>query len=68
MSKIIINVGSVTMAIKLKKLLLRKGIYADQTKGVKEGLCTYGVIIDGSDLYNAIGIMQEVGMKYSIEQ
>ena len=64
-----ITVGSVTYALKLKKLLRRAGIEAtivkldntDQNTG-----CTHGVNIFDSDFYSAVVIMKENNINYSV--
>ena len=69
MNKITVTVGSVTYAIKLRKLLAKDGIYSIVTKvdntESKTG-CTHGVIISESDLYGTIAILKENRIDYSI--
>lgn len=69
MKKITVTVGSVTYAIKLRKLLLREGIASrlvkvDNTED-KTG-CSHGVEISGEDFYKAVVIMRENGIDYSV--
>ena len=63
----IITVESVTIAMKLRRLLLRSGIKSKLVKVVKNG-CLHGVEIDRSDFYNAIIVMKDNGIVYSIYQ
>ena len=69
MKKITITVGSVTYAIRLKKLLIRKGIAARlvKTDGDKNTVgCSHGVEISESDLFGAVKIMRDAGIEYSL--
>ena len=70
MKKIMITVGGVTYAIKLRKLLLRDGIESELIKisSSKSGGCTHGVRIRDRDLFRAIGIMREKGIDYSVTE
>ena len=65
----IITVGSVTYAIKLRKLLSRAGIRSKLVKterpGSKNG-CTHGVEIDEKDFYHAVVVMKENGISYKV--
>ena len=68
MKKIIITVGSVTYAIKLRKLLAREGIEARHLKvdNTDSGAgCSHGVEINEADLYRAVYIMRENRIEYS---
>lgn len=67
MKKIRIDVGSMTFAIKLKKILSRNGIKAYQTKWVGNGGCNHGVEIDERDLLSTIVLLREHNIEYSIE-
>ena len=69
MNKTTVIVGSVTYAIKLKKLLRRVGIEATIVKhdNNENNLgCTYGVSIPESDFYSAVVIMKENNINYSV--
>lgn len=68
MNKIIITLGSVTYAIKLRKLLAREDIESELVKvNTKEtNGCTHGVKINQSDLLRAVVIMREKGIEYSV--
>ena len=64
-----ITVGSVTYAIKVKKLLERAGIRSRLIKvdaSVTENGCTYGINIDSSMLYDAVVILKGNGISYSV--
>lgn len=69
MNNIIVTVGAVTYAIKLRKLLSRGGI---QSKLVKvedvEGRlgCIHGVELRKTDLLSAVVIMKENRIEYSV--
>ena len=67
MKKTTITVGSVTYAIKLRKLFAREGIESELVKlsGKGERGCTHGVKIDGNDLFRAVVKMREKGIEYS---
>lgn len=67
MNKIIISVGSMTYALKLKKLLLRSGIYSIQVKTMREDGCNHGIEIDERDLFSAVAILLDLKIDYSIE-
>ena len=69
MRSIILAVGSVTYAIKLRKMLKRSGIESEITKlqiSDNSSGCTYGVEISGGDLLSAVVIMKENSIEYSI--
>ena len=68
MNKIIVTLGSVTYAIKLRKLLAREDIESELVKvNTKEtNGCTHGVKIDQKDLLRAVVIMREKGFEYSV--
>ena len=68
MNNIVISVGAVTYAIKLKKLLLRNKIYARIVKVENDnGGCTHGVEINEEDFYHAVVIMKENAIAYTIK-
>ena len=63
----IINVGSVTYAIKLKRLFSREGIPARLVKiDTKDIGCTHGLEIYDDDFFNAVVIMKNNNVNYSI--
>ena len=69
MNTIIITLSSVTYALKAKKLLERAGIKGtliknDSSKNEKG--CTYGVRIDARHLYDAIAILKNKEIQYSV--
>ena len=66
MKKTKVMVGSITYAIKLRKLLLREGINSSIVKGDKNG-CVHGLEVDYSDFYTVISIMRENNIEYSVE-
>ena len=51
--------------MKLRRMLLRAGIKSKLVKVVKNG-CVHGIEIDRSDFYNAIIVMKENGINYSV--
>ena len=64
-----ITVGSVTYAIKVKKFLERAGIRAalvkvDSSKSEKG--CTYGININSANFYDAVSILKNTGIEYSV--
>ena len=65
----ILTVGSVTYAIKARKLLLRSGIRSKLVK-VNENKsargCSHGIEIDGSDFYSVVAVLRESGIPYSV--
>ena len=69
MNNVIVTVGSVTYAIKLKKLLAREGIQSKLVKieDTKRKLgCTHGVEIARGDFLSAVVIMRENRVNYTI--
>ena len=70
MGKIIITFKSVTYAIKAKKLLLKSGMEAKLVKISKDTLsgCTHGIEIPENLFLNAIGILRNFGIEYSVYQ
>ena len=67
MNKVIIYVGAMTYAIKLRKMLARAGIESKQVKSLDNDGCTHGVEIIYRDFYGAIAILRESGMEYRVE-
>lgn len=69
MNNITVTVGSVTYAIKLRRLLSRGGIRSKLVKVDDEengGGCTHGVEIGDFDFYRAVVIMKANSVKYSV--
>ena len=68
MEKIIITFKSVTYAIKAKKLLLKFGTEAKLVKIAEDSLsgCTHGVEISEASFLNAIGVLRNSGIEYSV--
>lgn len=69
MNNIIVTVGAVTYAIKLRKLLSHGGIQSKLVKveDSKGGLgCIHGVELRESDFLSAVFIMKENRIEYSI--
>ncbi len=69
MNKTIITVGSVTYALKLRKLLIRDGIGSKLIKvdnTMTNTGCIHGVEILTIDFYRAVVIMRENGIDYSV--
>lgn len=65
-NKIILTVGSITYAIKARKLLNRKNIPSklikiDELKG-----CAYGIQIEDTQLLSAVSVLKENGIQYSL--
>jgi hypothetical protein len=68
LNKIIINVGAMTYAIKLRKMLARAGIESRQVKSLGNDGCTHGVEIMYHDFYSAIAVLKESEMEYSLRE
>lgn len=69
MNTTIITVGSVTYAIKAKKLLEREGVSASLIKmesSKDDGGCTHGIKINESYLYDAVAILKRMGIEYRV--
>ena len=69
MNTTIITVGSVTYAIKAKKLLEREGVSASLVKmesSKSDGGCTHGIKIYESNLYDAVAILKRMGIDYRV--
>lgn len=65
----IIAVGSVTYAVKVKKMLGRIGVAAELVKvdtSKTGGSCTHGIKIHSSYLYDAIGVLKKAGIDYHV--
>ena len=65
----IITVGTVTYALKCRKLLSKAGIQSklvklDSSKTSKG--CTYGIELRSEDFYSAVVILRENGIDYSL--
>ena len=69
MNDIIITVGSVTFAIKTRRLLLRHGIQSRLVKTdtrFTENGCTHGVKLNKEDYLSAVVILKENGISHSV--
>ena len=65
----IITVGSVTYAIKCKKLLNKNGIRSKLIKvdpGINENGCTYGVEFPKESFYSAVSILRQENISYRV--
>ena len=51
--------------MKLRRMLLRAGIKSKLVKVVQKG-CAHGIEIDRADFYNAVVVMKENGINYSV--
>ena len=67
MNKVIIYVGAMTYAIKLRKMLARAGIESRQVKSLDSDGCIHGVEIMYRDFYGTIAILKESRMEYRVE-
>ena len=69
MNKTVITLSSVTYAMKLANQLRRKNIEAEVVKvdssKTKNG-CTYGVKIQMKDIYEAVNILKQLEIPYSL--
>ena len=65
----VITVGSVTYAIKAKKLLLREGISAKLIKVsdtiIAQG-CAHGIEIPAKDFYTAVSVLRNANIEYKV--
>ena len=68
MNSTIVTVGTVTYAIKLRRLLLRAGIRSKLVKveSASNDGCTHGVKINSSDFYRAVVVMKGNNISYSV--
>ncbi len=62
-----LNVGSVTLGIKAKRLLEDNGIKSKliKTDSSDRGGCIYGIRIKSTELYKAVMILKENGIAYT---
>ena len=67
MNKIIVTVSTVTLAIKLRKLLLRDGIRSRLVKLNGTHGCVHGIEIYRTDFYRTVFIMKENDIAYKVE-
>ncbi len=69
MKTTVLTVGSVTHAIKAKKLLSREGLRAKliKTDASKTAHgCAYGIEIPTKDFYTAVSILRSAGVYYQL--
>ena len=69
MGIITIGLKSMTYAMKVKKILQRNGISASIVKiGIsnKDNGCAYGLNINRAYLFDAIRLLKEAGIEYSL--
>jgi len=66
-----ITVGSVTYAMKAKRILLHKGIRSKLVKVLPERTergCTHGIVIPSSRFFDAVLALKEADIPYAIYQ
>ena len=64
-----LTVGSVTYAMKVKKLLERKDIKAKLVKIDAESSingCSYGVSINSNNFFDTIALLKQNGIEYTV--
>lgn len=64
-----IAVGSITFAVKARRLLTRGGIKAKLIKVAPSetaGGCSYGIVIASARFFDAVVILKENGVPYSV--
>ena len=63
-----LTVGSVTYAIKARRLLLHEGIQARTVKltDTSGGGCVHGIIIPSSRFFDVVVILKKNGIAYSL--
>ena len=69
MNKTTITVGSVTYAIKARKVLQRMRIHSKLVKtdaSRSSGGCTYGIEFNTEDFYNAVMGLRNAGISYQL--
>ncbi len=69
MKTTVLTVGSVTYAIKAKRLLSREGISAKLIKSNAENTaegCAYGIKFPTKDFYGAVSVLRSAGIYYQI--
>lgn len=70
MKNTVITVGSITYAMKLRKLLTKEKIGSRLVKleNSNDNMgCVHGVEINPADLFSAVGILKKNNIKYSIK-
>ena len=69
MDKTVLVIGSVTYAIKARRVLSRAGIQSKVIKTDvtdKNSSCTHGIEITANDLYSAVVALKNAGISYSL--
>lgn len=68
MRSVILTVSTPTYAIKAKRILRNSGIDAEIVKldTITRGGCTHGISISDTLFYDAIAILREKGIAYSV--
>ena len=68
MKTISIIIGSITYALKIKRNLRQKGVYANIIKIVdKDDGCQYCLLIREKDLYETVAMLRENNIQYKIK-
>ncbi len=65
----VVTVGSVTYAIKAKKLLTREGLTAKLVKTDASKTahgCAYGIEFPTKDFYTAVSVLRSAGVYYTL--
>lgn len=70
MKDIIIILGSITKASKVKRMLSGSGIRADLTKSstTDTGECIHGIRIKEGDMYRTVMMLRNQGIEYRVEK
>ena len=66
MSKTVLTLGSVTYAIKSRKLLVKSGIKSKLIKIDSTGGCTYGIEFDRDKFYTVVKILRDADLEYKV--
>ena len=69
MNTTVLTLGSVTYAIKGRKLLMRAGINSKLVKvsgGTVGAGCNHGLEISSDDFYSAVSVLRAAGVAYSV--
>ena len=69
MKTITLGVGSITYAIKARRLVERSGIKAKlikTTSSINDRGCQYGIVIDESEFYDVISVLRDNGVQYQV--
>jgi hypothetical protein len=71
LKKTVLNIGSATLTMKIRRILSREGIEYEIVKTSPEkgaNGCSHGIEISSEDMYTAARLLRDAGISYTVSQ